>query len=217
MWSIWTAHNGRRHGSVPLELSRACKWARDTANDLVLSTKKPTDRQAHPKRSHWLPPPSNSIKINSDATFDANTFSGSTGYVIRDDKGLFIAAGAKWYGALGNALSAEALACRDGLILAQHLQAANVHLETDCEVLIELWKTRKKNRAAIWPVLNEIQELMGYFSSFSFCHVKRKANLVAHVTAKQASPSQPMSSWLDEAPAFVNPCIQHDYAVIREI
>jgi hypothetical protein len=94
-----TATNGRRHGSVPLELSSACRWARDTANDLVLSTKKPTGCQAQPKRSHWVPPPSKSIKINSDAAFDANTFSGSTGYVIRDDKGLFIAAGAKWYGA----------------------------------------------------------------------------------------------------------------------
>ncbi|KAK1628466.1 hypothetical protein QYE76_002781 [Lolium multiflorum] len=57
--------------------------------------------------------------------------------------------GAKWYGALRNALSAEALTCRDGLILAQHQQVTNIHLKKDCEVLIELWKTRKKNRAAI--------------------------------------------------------------------
>ena len=117
----------------------------------------------------------------------------------------------------GSVLTAEAIACRDGLLLAKLVQAVHVHLDTDSEVLIELWQTRKYNRVVIWPVLNEIQELMGSFSSLSFKYVSRKANLAAHVTTKHASPAQPMCSWHSQAPAYVIPCIQHDIAVIPEI
>jgi hypothetical protein len=43
---------------------------------------------------------------------------GASGAVLRDDRGLFVAATAQAYGHLPDALSAEALAGRDGMKLA---------------------------------------------------------------------------------------------------
>lgn len=44
----------------------------------------------------WRKPPHSTVKVNADASFQADTLSGASGAVVRDDKGDFIAA-ASWF------------------------------------------------------------------------------------------------------------------------
>lgn len=53
--------------------------------------------------------------MNTDASFHISTASGVSGAVLRDDEGKLIAAASRRYNHLKDALTAEALAVRDGL------------------------------------------------------------------------------------------------------
>lgn len=129
--------------------------------------------------------------------------------IIRDCQGQVIAARSKWYEALPHAIIAEALACRDGADLARNLNLSKVIMETDTLELINLWN-RNVNRSCILPVLYQIQDLTRECISFEFKHVSREANMAAHYTAKNASKSNVVSTWMYQVPVFLHACIQHD-------
>jgi len=59
--------------------------------------------------------------INVDASYDAAVGVGSTGAVIRDAAGGFIAAAHSYIPHVVDAAMAEAFALRDGLLLAQEI------------------------------------------------------------------------------------------------
>ena len=124
------------------------------------------------------------------------------------------AAKAKRYDHLPSVLAAEALACRDGVQLCHDIRATHVALETDCQNLIKLWKTREKNRSEVLSILWDLQEISKEFISFSFTYVKRAANMAAHCLAKQTSVARPESTWMEQAPDCITSCIQHDNSMV---
>ena len=58
------------------------------------------------------------IKVNTDAGVDTTACSGSCGVVIRDQTGLVKAVAARWLDDVLDALTAEAMAAKEGLELA---------------------------------------------------------------------------------------------------
>jgi ribonuclease HI len=58
------------------------------------------------------------VKVNTDAAFDANSCTGSSGVVIRDHAGRVLSGAARWFEDVLDVLTAEALAAKEGLELA---------------------------------------------------------------------------------------------------
>jgi hypothetical protein len=152
MWTLWMMRNKRRHGELSMSIQQAVTWARDTAYDLW--------QISHPVQLHvpdkasprWMAPSQGWFKINSDAAFYENKHSGATASVIRDHRGSFHAAQARWYERGFDVCLMEALACRDGLLLAKQQGIHQVWLETDCLELINLWKNNDVQRSIVDPV-----------------------------------------------------------------
>jgi hypothetical protein len=70
------------------------------------------------------------------------------------------------------------------------------------------------NRSTIWPIVNEIQGLIGKCISFQLFHVKRGGNVVAHTFAKFASVLNSEQTLMHE---IFLPCIKHDCnAVVKK-
>lgn len=104
-------------------------------------------------------------------------------------------------------ITAEAYGCRDGVNLICNL---NLNLKVILGTDMTLWKTRNDNRSRILSILHQIEELCRMCISFEVIHVKREANMAAHVTAKNASPLSAVNTWLYQVPEFLRACIQHD-------
>lgn len=83
-------------------------------------------------------------------------------------------------------LIAEALALKEGVLLATLRGFTHVIMETDCLEAVHLWNSRYTDLSVIAPILYEIGELALSFISFSIQHVMRTANGPAHVCAKRA-------------------------------
>ena len=137
----------------------------------------------------WEKPPSGWVKCNTDGAFYEQQGQGATGAVLRNDTGDFLRGGAKWYNHCLDALSMEALACRDGLALA--LQTGiqkvwqKVWLETDCQEIVKLWQAGVNQRSSVVSIIKEIRELSTLFQDFKFCFVCRSCNKLAHALASQ--------------------------------
>ena len=70
-------------------------------------------KKAARTRQGWVPPAEGQLLVNTDASFDEYSHSGSTGVVIRDNHGGVIAASNKFLPHVADAHMAEAWALHD--------------------------------------------------------------------------------------------------------
>jgi ribonuclease HI len=209
MWAIWCERNKRRHGEEPRTWRAACRWAIDTALDMAQEAKPKAEVNTGVHvNTGWTKPEAGVLKLNCDGAFNAKKHTVSTGCIIRDSNGRALGARARWYRALADALHAEALAVRDGVAFCGRWRTYNLRVETDSQMLVNLWKKRKNHRAEIIPILHQIEEISKVFSSFEISYVPRNANLAAHYCAKEASPCNPECMWIGREPTSVESVIQ---------
>ncbi|KAL2926939.1 hypothetical protein RDABS01_033534 [Bienertia sinuspersici] len=121
-------------------------------------------------------------KINTDAYVPNNGMIG-LGAVIRDDKGMIIAAGVKKQEhTLVEVV--EAHAAYYGITLARRLGFHKVWLECDAWKVATAVKSHAKGYSPIYLILNDICKDSSLFDIFHCSHVKRSGNVVAHLVAR---------------------------------
>ena len=201
--------NKRRHGEQSMTLQQAALWARDTAFDLWQLVHRPEPREPVSVALGWKPPASGWVKVNTDAAFHAGRKEGATASIIRDHHGGFHAAQAQWYDHCLDVCTMEAMACRDGLMLAVQLGLQRIALETDSLELVQLWKKEESQRSIVDPVLQEIDQRRLAFHEFSFSHVSRNCNKIAHLLAKQVTSTNRSERW-HVTPAFASDLILYE-------
>ena len=101
--------------------------------------------------------------MNTDAAFDDTTATGSSGVVIRDCNGVVLAGAARWLDHVPDALTAEAMAAKEGLELALENGYDKVILEVDCSALKSMVDNREGMRSSIGGICFDITELGGSF------------------------------------------------------
>ena len=77
------------------------------------------------------------MKLNVDASFDHDMLKGTTGAVLRDDKGRFIVGGNGKIDHCADVLIAEALGLKFGLTLAQRAACNRLIINSDNLDVIE--------------------------------------------------------------------------------
>jgi len=194
MYALWMQRNRSKHGEPSRPIKFAVQWAVDMAFDLQQAGSAPLSvkPQGTPL---WQKPEAGWLKCNTDGAFYDRHWKGASGAVLRDDNGAFIRACARWYDNCLDVLTSEALACRDGLQLARHVNASKVWLETDSQEVLRLWEVGENCRSTIGPILEEIRVLSRGFESFKFSYVTRSCNEVAHTIAKQVTGMTRLGWW----------------------
>ena len=138
--------------------------------------------------------------MNTDASFQEMSTLGSGGVVIRDEGGRLLAAMAKSYRHVPDALTAEAMAARDGLVFAGAHGFEKVHLEVYNLTLVKLLQSDRGDLSIVSGLWQEIRELSRSFVCFKLSFVFREGNEAAHVCAGLASLSNPVEVWLHSFP-----------------
>lgn len=103
---------------------------------------------------------------NVDASFMEGIGTAASGVVLRDHDGRTCGGTARWHAHCLTALSAEALACRDGLLYARDRGVQKLQMETDCQVLVNLWMNRSIQRSEIDQLLQQMEDLSRSFEVF---------------------------------------------------
>jgi ribonuclease HI len=160
----------------------------------------------------WNKPPVGWYKCNADGAFSAADNTGATGVALRDHDGRFLAGRAAWHGRRTDALMMEALACRDGLLLARQCGVSKLYLETDCMVLVNLWEAMDDQRSAINLILHDIRDISRSFDEFTFAFANRDCNRVAHLCARQVPGDRVMEEWHRNPPLAIRELLAEDFS-----
>lgn len=176
MYALWSQRNKRRHGEDQPPVQVTVQWAVDQAHDLWILSQSKKPARPLPKQTHWQKPREGWMKCNSDGAFYAGPNQGATGAVIRDSEGAFVVGGARWYPHGIDALMFEALACRDGALLARQQGIQKLQLETDSQELVNTWNSRDYQRTHLAPILEELREISLGFLEFTLSYTSRKCN-----------------------------------------
>lgn len=121
----------------------------------------------------------------SDAAWEASTGNCGMGWVLRDSDSSFAERSSSHRRFVPSALVAEALAVKAALSAALSSHVSSIQIHSDSKTLISLLKTRGKD-VALKGVLYDISVLARSFTSISFIHVSRLANVEADLIAKAA-------------------------------
>jgi ribonuclease HI len=145
-------------------------------------------------RPRWTRPDVRQIKVNVDGAYHVDVHAGSVGAVIRDHNGKFIAASTLYLPHVASAAATEAMAMREGLVLATRLGCNDVIMESDSMETIEACAGLK--HGGVNPQLTTL------IDKVSFQHCPREANEVAHELARDSFSSMNTYNWVDEPPSF---------------
>ncbi|XP_075645579.1 uncharacterized protein LOC142616661 [Castanea sativa] len=133
----------------------------------------------------WKKPPAGMFKINSDwATVDDGRRS-SIGVIIRDYRGVTVAALCRVLPGRFTVEETEALAIEAGILLAKELDLQQIIIESDSlSVVNSIWS--KDSSGGFSHIVNGILSSLDEFSSWQIWHLKRDFNKVAHELARFA-------------------------------
>jgi hypothetical protein len=133
------------------------------------------------KQKKWCKPPEGWLKMNSDGALHAVRGEGSWGYVIRDETGDVIAAGAGALSHIRDALQAEVHASIRGVQVASEKGITKIILETDSLILKQALQNDSHRLSEAGGDIYELKILlMSSFDNFVCVFVPRSCNKVAH-------------------------------------
>lgn len=165
----------------------------------------------------WLKPAKEVLKINSDRTFKCKERTGGWGFVIRDDQGAVVKAGAAAEHYITDAFHAELLGFLAGLKEAARMGIAQVCIETDATMMKEavVGEDYRLRLSKMGGVITHLVASEFVSCSISVCH--HLCNKVAHAIAALGCncPSESGITW-DDVPQGVEDLVLSDLAEAYE-
>ena len=137
VWYVWWERRHYVHEDLLQDPARSAQAIAVLAKNFTRAREKKTRIRRHV----WEKPPEGTVKLNIDAGFDLDSGSGSTGAILRDDMGIFMAASCGDISFAEDAATTEARALRDGLLLANDLGCNKLYVEADCMEVIEVMQS----------------------------------------------------------------------------
>jgi hypothetical protein len=209
VWYIWWERRKVTHGDTVQSPARTAQ----AISTLSLNFSRARKKKHGISRHGWVKPKEDFVKLNVDAGFCADSGSGSTGAVLRDDRGFFLAASCCGMPFISDPSTAEARALRDGLLLAGQLGCNRIEVNSDCMDVIEVMNEGGNSLGPAAAIYEECSFLCRNFSQIVFYHCPREANMAAHVLASHAKG--PLSIvWHDDPPDFLVNVLADDVSVI---
>ena len=215
MWEWWNVRNKANAGEVVPNAQTICHGVESLGVDFLM-LRVPDKPPKPPDLSRWVKPPENFVKVNFDGAFSQISGSGGWGYVIHDQAGVFVAAGAGNSVHLRSPLHSEAVACLAAIDGAIRVGANKIIFESDASVLVQALNSYDYDKSTIGVLVKEARSLsILNFVSFNFSFGRRACNVVAHELARfGVSCENADSFWEGDAPPCILNIIASDLAEV---
>lgn len=153
----------------------------------------------------WIPPPRNVYKANfARANFQEMNASG-TGVVVRNWKGEFMAAQARFLPEKMDENAASSMAAKSAVEFAVEYYFTHVILEGDSHDTINILESLDENNPPDTTcTLQEAKSYVKQLDRCSFSHVESSGNTAAHMVAQYAINVKDEAVWLIEEPEYLS-------------
>jgi hypothetical protein len=153
-WYIWWERKKYVHGETVQNPTRAAMSIATLTTNYQRAMKKKIR-----KPEGWKKPSEGKLLLNVDASYKSDRGTSSTGAIIRDSSGSFIAAGSCFMEHVVDASMAEVIALKEGLLMAQHIGCSQLMIQSDFLEAVETMRQDGFSATASAPVYDECNQL----------------------------------------------------------
>ena len=139
------------------------------------------------------------FKINVDGATTDDGRRSSVEVVIRECRGIMVAARGVLLNASYDVETTEALAIEAGILLAAEKKLPQVLIESNSLIVIQAMNSGSCH-GIIGPVIHGILNLLNQFRSWKVLHLKRDYNKVAHELAQYVRKAGMSQTWIGSEP-----------------
>jgi ribonuclease HI len=193
MWRAWTVRNKVTRAGESLSINDSVEYLKRLNDDLQQGEVSQGARSSVPAVSAkiWKPQIQGGIKMNVDGAYNPRTGSATIGVTARDhDCNPHIMAWRVLF-RCRDAEEAEALACLEGIRLAERWPAdVQVLIETDCATVVEKVNNPATDRSIIAPIISDIKIEASRRQVCRVIKTGRDQNRIAHNLAQFAMRTQ---------------------------
>jgi hypothetical protein len=157
--------------------------------------------------SKWKAPPPGWCKANWDASIDKNRGQLGIGVVVRDDKGLVIAAASKVRQGLFEPVMGEAIASYEAARICKELSIPKGWLEGDAKIIVDALNSDERILSRYGHLVEDTRSILQSFPSWKCDFVHREANEAAHRLAKAATTYISDRMWWNYTPDCISDII----------
>ena len=149
------------------------------------------------------------FKINVDGATADDGRRSSVGAVIRDYRGIMVAARGVLLNASYDVETTEALAIEAGILLVAEMKLPQVLIESDSLIAVQAVNSGYCN-GIMGPVIHGVLNLLIQFRSWKVLHLKRGYNRVAHELAQYARKARMSQTWFGSKPPWLHNLLLYD-------
>ena len=192
IWYVWWERCQVTHGEPIRQPTRTAQFISALVINYTRAKKK--EYQGIIRRG-WVKPKEGYLKLNVDASFDSDRGTGTTGAIIRDAHGFFVA------GRNCVLNFAEACALRDGMSLAEAMGCDRLIVHSYCSEAIEVMKNGGNTYGPGAAIFEDCITFCRQFVDVIFEHCPREANMAADKLTSRAVGLLP-TVWKDDLLIF---------------
>ncbi|XP_031107832.1 uncharacterized protein LOC116012436 [Ipomoea triloba] len=184
-WKIWEARNEKIWNQKIFNASHICLSAANLLSEWNTANLPMNFSRIPATLTKWTSPPTLMYKLNVDAALDINNKRMGFGFALRDSTGALVAARSAPYFRLFMPNEAEAMGVKEALKWVKSMNMDNLQVESDCLQVINGINS-DLTISSFDLILNDVRKLASCFTNICFLFVKRSANRVAHILAREA-------------------------------
>ncbi|KAL9690888.1 hypothetical protein QQ045_011300 [Rhodiola kirilowii] len=202
MWYMWYCRNQKKHGGDHTSPRLASQRICCLTTEFTKARKGIRNDPYNWSDFEWKPPRRNTIKINCDASWLAQTCFGSVGVIARNHEGLILAVRAISPTHCARCVDSEGLAVAEACKLGMELKANSVVIESDCAEVVNAINRRNNQECSNKEWYQLCIKTLEQHDSWNIFLIRREANAAADAIAKHAFANHWSWGRLDACPVL---------------
>ena len=207
VWLLWDNRNHCFHRlscRIPAEIARIAVRMKED----FLQISSTSENTSHRRPARWTPPSYNNVKLNVDAAFCPRSKVASLGMVVRNATGDFILCAVMKTDKVESSLHAELMAVEFGLETVKEISVPFIFVESDSLMAIQEILKNQESFCQWKSIVANIFDMSLNYGFCHFTHIRRSANMCAHILAKLPCNLGDSLIWRNNPPPdFCNPDI----------
>ena len=206
-WALWQRRNKLRLHQEVDPISQVGPKTKSYLEEYLKETDQSKTQAQPAPEARWTPPRLLRYKVNYDGAVFKETNEAGIGIIVRDSSGLVMASLVQKVLFPHSIPSIEAWAAKRSIQFALEIGLTEAEFEGDSQIIVTALKDTYPSLAPFGLLIEDAKGLARKLQQFSFSHVKRQGNSLAHALARKAQFCNSIEVWMEAVP----PDLEHLY------
>ncbi|GMY15487.1 hypothetical protein FCV25MIE_10726 [Fagus crenata] len=199
-WELWQRRNKIRLQQEAVSINQVGSKAKCYLEEFTRETEQSKPQPQPEMTVKWQPPSKLRYKVNFNGAVFKETNEAGIGVIVRDSHGLVMASLTQKVRFPHSVPSIEAWAVKRAIQFVLEIGLTEAEFEGDSQIIVSALNNPHPSLAPYGLLITDAKVLASKLQSFSFSHVKRQGNQLAHALARKALSCNSLEVWMESVP-----------------